>query len=349
MRLISVAKLALFVQQTTCGRPGVVTGQASNLETEACVRVFDEQPTTSRVQSLRFRYSGAFAVAKEEPTISPDQLQECSDASTEISVGGPDSLAPQSEPEDLRLSQKSVGQDVPDSVGVPWRVRKYLSKKFTCGICEKTCANQAGLVNHMTRVHAEKTFIVGTTDPHTKGYNDPESNYQCMLCGLSYVYSSGLWRHTKAEHSLATQVLNNGQVWRGSFLAHKNRDAECLNLITKNDTNTQQYMCKLCGIVYIYSSSLWRHMKRVHLVPTEACLWEFACNECPRSYKKRPSLLKHIRRKHPQTTKTLVKRFPCEVCDKRYSHQYTLHTHMATIHRYTRSVQAPTNGSMDTE
>ncbi|XP_076383068.1 longitudinals lacking protein-like [Megalopta genalis] len=58
-------------------------------------------------------------------------------------------------------------------------------------------------------------------------------------------------------------------------------------------TGSQWHTCKACGNVYMYYSSLTRHIREECGQPPK-----YLCPYCPKRTKLRCNLLKHMRKKH---------------------------------------------------
>nr|CAI5869090.1 unnamed protein product [Callosobruchus analis] len=225
-------------------------------------------------------------------------------------------------------------------------------KEFICKVCNKECADLAGLRQHMVSHGNVPEIKCGLCN---KKFNNDRSlechlsthkelKFPCDFCGKIYQSMYRIKRHIKRSHIRShCDVCNEVFYDRAAFTRHKkshddSKPTECefcqrkfakaknlsehIRLQHKKDEEVRK--CKICEKEFINLSLLKNHLKTHDK--------SFKCPDCDMVFSSRYNLETH------SVTHTGARNHKCHVCQKSYSTRTSLKNHLAT-HSDIRSFQ----------
>ena len=141
---------------------------------------------------------------------------------------------------------------------------------FECDFCGYKSNHKGNLHVHIRNVHLKTEKKVGHENDKRK---EPERNHKCNICGRSYLYRNGLYRHKKfscnilnePESRLKCNKCARSYANQSSFNIHLKTCEYDENMNDNRKTPEQKLSCYHCGQKYNEKISLLRHIVTQHL------------------------------------------------------------------------------------
>ncbi|XP_055906006.1 zinc finger protein 25 [Eupeodes corollae] len=256
------------------------------------------------------------------------------------------------------------------------------SKLFSCKSCDKSFVTRYHLEEHERTHTDEKSFLCNICGLglrckqnliwHMKTHTG-ERTYQCNQCNKAFPTPTALACHIKThsnEKKHECEICNKLFKTKGSLKTHignvhkvdfndgtpNSSPRYCCQLCPRNfiferdlikhlkTHEHRRHVCEVCGLSYLQSSHLKKHMDTVHLnikphvcsicghaFPFEFNLKQhelthkekgFKCMMCDKAFTLHPSLVSH------QRTHTGEKPYQCHICQKAFTNRGNLKSHV---------------------
>ncbi|ELT90221.1 hypothetical protein CAPTEDRAFT_85699, partial [Capitella teleta] len=136
-----------------------------------------------------------------------------------------------------------------------------------CSFCGYATKNPASYQQHMEK-HSGK-------------------GYECIMCGIKYTNSSGLYRHRRKVHGLSAHRSEN-HVYKCHECGKEIIDKHAYQVHIKRHTGIHDQICEQCGKAFKTSTDLQKHIRAVHLNR-----YHHHCKNCGHGVAKLSYLLSH--------------------------------------------------------
>ncbi|GAB0098899.1 hypothetical protein DMENIID0001_147060 [Sergentomyia squamirostris] len=207
----------------------------------------------------------------------------------------------------------SVERDEPIEKISKRKVEDHL-RIHKCNHCEKSFTRTCDLHRHMNQTHGIKVKRIksqGIKPKRIKSQGikpkrikieksqpkDVGINYQCGICGRSYLHNCHLRHHIRKVHS-------NGQ-----------------------DTPQPPYKCEICGKGYFGKCDYTLHMW-LHANPGQK---PYNCAECGKGFTRRENLVTHFSIHRGE------QKFECSLCGRKFNRKMNRDVHFKSFHDPTTS------------
>ena len=230
--------------------------------------------------------------------------------------------------------------------GVP-KIISNKSKVYKCEICNKILKSETSIINHLQKLHNEKTSREEETS------NKPE-NYKCEICYKIFESGTGIRNHLQKIHNQETpwkeeskykhkcgicyKTLQSGRAI-GNHLQSIHDERVSWKQLTQTKYITL-FACKKCGVRYTKDTALESHVSDNHneikyiqeFLPCKneddlgniRSILQKACVKCDEKF----TSDRIIYALQPG----FVRKHPCPKCSSTFKHLISLYDHRARIH-----------------
>ncbi|CAH1784142.1 unnamed protein product [Owenia fusiformis] len=243
------------------------------------------------------------------------------------------------------------------------RLKHEGKRPFACDICDKTyltahhlkCHKQGAHENHQYQCSlCPKSFgYLNSFKMHVAGHSKQERTFICDQCGKGFLNKTGLINHEGTHITVKAYKCSH---------CDKMYKTETLRKLheRRHTTDASRYICDICGLTFMYKSSLASHTnvhnedrkfecaickasfkspaslythKLVHQTDTP-----FKCTQCGKGFKSKDRVIQHEKRHLG------LKPHQCNLCNRAFPDKGGLSKHTKTVHLVKRRFICPICG-----